>query len=69
VGDHLTLRLDDGGTLTLDVDDGGRIRYRIDPGAGNPMDPPVASIGGLVPDELGLASLAVWSRDRLRDAR
>jgi hypothetical protein len=68
VGDHLTLRLDDGGTLTLSVD-GGRIRYRIDPGAGNPMDPPAASIGGMVPDELGLASLAVWSRDRLRDAR
>lgn len=64
MGDHLMLGLDDGSRLTLSVEDDGRLHYRI----GHPQLEAVP-IGGYVPDELGVACLAVWARDMLRRDR
>lgn len=62
MGDHLTLSVDDGSRLTLSVDDNGRLHYKIE----HPGMPDAIPIGGYVPDDLGLARLAVWARDTLR---
>lgn len=68
MGDHLRLLLGTGDALVLWQDDDGKLRAAVEDFAGErvyPDDP----AGMVVFDELGLARLAVWSRDQLRRQR